>query len=1014
MANCRSVRRAVRLALATATAAAGVTALHAQEKVAEAAPEASPPVEEVVVTGSRLQIPNDASISPISTVTATSIEQTGLSRVEDVLNNLPMVFAGENSTSSNGGDGTATVDLRGLGPQRTLVLVNGRRLGPGTGLDGRNYSDINEIPVALIDRVDVLTGGASSVYGADAVAGVVNFVLNTHYEGVKIDAGYNFHQHHQHSPYASLVSEAGDPLPDSSVNTGFGKDVAITMGANFDDNRGNATVYGTYNTLAQVLQSKYDYSACTLKPTSNNKSLVCGGSSIAAGGHFSAYNNSGTSLFSETVDPKTGQFRPFTAADQYNYGPLNFYQTPEERWTAGGFLNYEINSNVTAYAEVMATRTTSTTQVAPSGNFGERGALFIPCADPLLNAAEQAVICSPANQASQSNPTQVINGTTFNGLNVYPVRRNVEGGGRTQSFTADAVRTLVGAKGGFGDAWTYDAYAQHSTVDGSFTQGGYLSNDLIINALTVIPNPATGGVPGTAVGAPVCASAVTKQDTKCVPWNIWAAGGVTPAALKYLTIPLLANYNVTEYVADASITGDMAKYGIKSPLAEDGLRFNVGTEYRQESAAFNPDLEEQLGNAAGSGGPTPPISGGFHVWEGFTEARMPLIEHAPFAESVALEGGYRYSSYNLGFKTNTYKFGVNWQPVQDVMIRGGYNRAVRAPNIGELYSPQAIANDFTVDPCSGATPSFTPAQCARSGVTAAQYGHINANPSNQYNGINGGNPQLQPEKADTYSIGFVFKPSFVPDLNLSADYYDIKVNGDIGVIGGNVILQQCVSQNLFCDLIHRNATGSLWNSQSGYVVDTNVNVGSTTSKGIDVKASYKVPLPPAFGGLRAQLEGTKVIGLYTQVLTGGPNYNCEGFEGGTCGAGQPGWRHVLNTTWTSPWAAWDLTLRWRYVGSVNSDTTSPNPILNQGNTPPPNPHIAAYNYIDLESSYSLSKMLKLTLGVNNIADKDPPVIVGADCPATSSAPGAACNGNTYPGTYDALGRYLFVHVTAQF
>ena len=243
MAKSRSLQQAVRFAMASATAVAGVTTLHAQEAPAPAAA----PVEEVVVTGSRLSTPNEQSISPITSVSATDIQATGLTRVEDVLNNLPMVFAGQNSTVSNGSDGTATIDLRGLGPQRTVVLVNGRRLGPGAG-DGRSFSDINEIPSALIERIDILTGGASAVYGADAVAGVVNFVLNTHFQGVRIDAGYNFYQHHNSNAVASVVSGAGIPLPDSNVNTGFGKNVAVLIGSNFADNRGNATFYATFDT----------------------------------------------------------------------------------------------------------------------------------------------------------------------------------------------------------------------------------------------------------------------------------------------------------------------------------------------------------------------------------------------------------------------------------------------------------------------------------------------------------------------------------------------------------------------------------------------------------------------------------------------------------------------------------------------------------------------------------------------------------------------------------------------
>src|SRR6202035_40837 len=257
MAKSRSLQQAVRFALATA--AAGVSVLHAQEAPAPTAA----PVEEVVVTGSRLQTPNETSISPITTVSAVDLQQTGLTRVEDVLNNLPMVFAGMNSTTSNGADGTASVDLRGLGNQRTLTLVDGLRLGPGSAILGRNWSDINQIPAALIERVDVLTGGASAVYGADAVAGVVNFILNEHFEGVKVEAGYHFNQHSNddQSGVAPFVTAVGDQLPTGNVNTAFGKNASVLMGSNFADNKGNATAYVTYDNQGAALQNKFDYSA---------------------------------------------------------------------------------------------------------------------------------------------------------------------------------------------------------------------------------------------------------------------------------------------------------------------------------------------------------------------------------------------------------------------------------------------------------------------------------------------------------------------------------------------------------------------------------------------------------------------------------------------------------------------------------------------------------------------------------------------------------------------------------
>jgi outer membrane cobalamin receptor len=348
MANSRSLQQAVRLALALA-ASAGVTTLHAQTAPDQPAEAPAAPLTEVVVTGSRLKTPNETAISPISTVSASDIAETGLTRVEDVLNNLPMVFAGMNSTTSNGADGTANVNLRGLGPQRTLVLVNNRRLGPGSAVLGRNWSDINEIPAALIQRVDILTGGASSVYGADAVAGVVNFVLNTHFEGVQVNAGYHFQQHHNsESGIDTLVTARNFTVPPGNVDTAFGKYASVLMGSNFADNKGNATAYVTYDNQGPALQKSFDYSACNLAPASAT-TLACGGSSTSRGGSFRAYNTLGARIYNYTVDPNSGAWRPFSSAtDAYNFAPENYYQVPNERWTMGAFVNYEINSHVTA------------------------------------------------------------------------------------------------------------------------------------------------------------------------------------------------------------------------------------------------------------------------------------------------------------------------------------------------------------------------------------------------------------------------------------------------------------------------------------------------------------------------------------------------------------------------------------------------------------------------------------------------------------------------------------------
>jgi len=1028
MAKSRSLQQAVRFALATATTAAGMSALHAQEAPSPAAAPA--PVEEVVVTGSRLSTPNETSISPITSVSAVDLQQTGLTRVEDVLNNLPMVFAGMNSTTSNGADGTAVVNLRGLGPQRTLVLVDGLRLGPGSAVGGRNFSDINQIPAALIERVDVLTGGASAVYGADAVAGVVNFILNTHFQGVKVTAGYHFNEHHNDDQdgVASLVSGVGDALPSGIVNTAFGKNVSVVMGSNFADDKGNATAYITYDNQGAALQSKFDYSACSLSPTNHNTQLACSGSGTSAkngaGGYFQAYPAAGgAALFTNTVDGKTGQFRPFQSpGDLYNFGPLNFYQTPNERWTAGTFVNYDVNSHVNVYANVMYMRNTQSAQIAPSGDFF--AASFIPCANPLLTAQEKASICSAANLAAQGNPFETFNGVNYSGINMYIGRRNVEGGNRIATFITDSAREVLGVKGDFGDAWTYNVYAQHGQVDNQNGNENFLNNSAIEESLNVLPGtggPVCGGPTNAAGLGPLVGQGTGfGADPNCVPWNLWKANGVTPQALAFLTVPLLLSGAVTEYVADGSVTGDLGKYGLKLPSADSGLQLNVGAEWREESTNFLPDLLSQQGSAAGSGGPTPPVSGSFTVREAFTEMRLPLASHVPGADDLAVEGGYRYSKYSLGFDTNTYKLGLDWAPVRDVRLRGSYQRAVRAPNIGELFTPQTVALDGAHDPCAAPetfpgsgvlTNGVTFNQCKATGVTPTEFGHIQPDPAFQYNGLISGTATLKPEVADTYTVGLVLQPRMVPNLTVSLDYFNITINNRIGPIGGDAILNDCITSGQLCTSIHRDANGSLWRTQNGYVVDPNVNQGSLKTQGIDLKASYRLAMA-GFGSLLFSLEGTHLKDLITTPLSGGPSYDCTALFGATCGGGNPKWRHVFNTTWSTPWDGLDLNLRWRYFGANSSESATSNLFL--AATPyAPLANIPAYNYIDLTGTFNVYKNVRLELGVNNIADKAPPLVVGVDC-STSSPGGANCNGNTFPGVYDAMGRYLFATVTAQF
>ena len=409
MAKSRSLQQAVRFALATATAAAGVSALHAQEAPAPA-PTAAP-VEEVVVTGSRLQTPNETAISPITTVSSVDLQQTGLTRVEDVLNNLPMVFAGMNSTTSNGNDGTATVDLRGLGNQRTLVLVDGLRLGPGSASGGRNFSDINQVPAALIERVDVLTGGASAVYGADAVAGVVNFILNTHFEGVRVDAGYHFNEHSNSNQDGvnSIIAADQFPVPTGRTDTAFGKNGSILMGSNFADNKGNATAYTSPMTTRPGATEPVRLQRLHAQWQQHLRPDQAGLRRLLDLCEERRWRPIPCLLHQQQQHPQ--QYRRWRQGrsvpavqepqDLFNYGPLNFYQTPNERWTGGGFANYDINSHVNVYASVMFMSNASRRR---SPRAATSATAISRLADPLLNASEQAVFCNKRLAGSAGQP----------------------------------------------------------------------------------------------------------------------------------------------------------------------------------------------------------------------------------------------------------------------------------------------------------------------------------------------------------------------------------------------------------------------------------------------------------------------------------------------------------------------------------------------------------------------------------------------------------------------------------
>jgi outer membrane receptor protein involved in Fe transport len=994
-----ALRLAIRAALTGGSLVASMGVANAQQAPASSS-TSDTALAEVVVTGSRIAVPNESSISPVTFVSSVEIQQSGVTRVEDLLNQLPQVFADQGSNISNGADGTANINLRGLGSKRTLTLVNGDRLGPGSPLSG-GASDVNMIPVELIDNIQILTGGASSTYGADAVAGVVNFVLNDHFEGVKLvaDAGIYQNDNKNVEGVEDAISASGFNQAPNNVWTGAQRSLAFIAGLNAPDGNGNATFYATYRNVLPVLQSKYSYSACTLGSgflgTGTNATggkFTCGGSLTANPAHFYDLDN-GTIL---TAGPGYTAV-PFAPSSLYNYGALNYYQRPDERYTAGTFLHYDFNEHVTVYSQLMFMNDRSVAQIASSGDFADNGSFN--CSNPYLaaNASASALFGCTGVPGQMTNPDVLI------------LYRNSTGGPRAQDTEYTDFHEVLGVKGKIDDVWSYDASYQYSMVDLSLSNNNYFSIAKLQNALD-----ATG-----TVANPVCTIG-----PPCVPFNPFTAGGVTAAQQAYLYEPALVSGRITQHDVVVDFTGDFGKYGIQSPFASSGLAVNVGGEYRDNLLSFSPDEVTQIGDLAGGSGPTPPVSGGIIAREGFAEARLPILDDQFLAKQLDFETGYRYSSYNLGFKTNTFKFGVDWAPTSDVRVRGSFARAVRAPNIVELFAPSAIGLDSTYssDPCAGAAPTFTLAQCERTGVLPSQYGHIGANPAGQYNGLLGGNTALKPETALTTSFGVQFTPGFLPNFRANIDYYDIRIENVIQSVGGAVILSQCGQDDLLCSQIHRGPAGTLWATTAGYITDTLVNVGLLQEKGIDFDLSYRYDIG-AFGKISSNFVGTYISSFDVQAigLNESTQYNCAGFYGETCSGGVAGvpvphWRHRFATTWSTPWENLDITATWRYIGPTTLESLSSNPniaapstsTIANGGISNTDAYLSSRSYLDLTAAIKVADKITLRLGCNNVLDKAPPLI------GSSNLPVGTGNGNTFPQFYDALGRYVFGEVIAQF
>jgi iron complex outermembrane receptor protein len=929
-------------------------------------------------------------------------------------------------------------------------------------------ADLNDIPAALVDHVEVLTGGASAVYGSDALAGVVNFVMRKDFEGIEVDGTTSITQNDNTNSRWRAATQTeinGGAFGFSQTKQdswdGGTDDATLIMGTNTANDKGNVTAYLSFRNVQPVVGYNRDYAECTISNSSTGK--VCGGSSNF--NRWLSYDNLFHDISSGFANPTafdyfehgtgksgSGSFVPYSGANasqHFNYGALNYSQRPDTRYTGGFFAHYQENKELDIYSSFMFADDHTVAQIAPSGLFLGSGTefsntIYTNCGNPLMTPTENFDLCG---QLPNDGKTTVIgsNGkpfTYYNGAgngatgdpgglpgfaNLEVGRRDIEGGDRQADLRHTAYRMDIGARGDLGDGWTYDVYAQYGLTLFTETYLNEFSKNRVQQALLVDPttgkcfgNENLGGNPGA--GTP-----------GCVPLDIFnGLGSITPAMLNFVKTPGLQNGFTQEQIVSGSITGDLGEWGGQSPWAKNPIAISVGAEYRDEQLQLNTDQEFTTNDLYGQGSATFSVPrSGFDVSEGFTEVKVPLVQGVPWVEDLTLNAGYRYSSYNTAGSTNTYKYGAEWQPIDDFRLRGSVERAVRAPNVLELFAPTNVVLFSGNDPCRNTTAG----NCAH--VPNAGNSAVLSCPATQCNQQVGGNTLLKPEVSDTHTGGIVFTPTFIDGFTATVDWFNIKVDNYINLLLPNETLTECygpsataTTEAFYCPLVHRSGSGQIWGA--GYVAAPTVNTGWLQTKGVDFELNYQTDLATwgveNVGSLASNFTGTYLdtfltepvpqVALLRSIQT---PYDCAGLYGQTCLTPAPKWRFKWRLTWTTPWDV-DISAAWRYVGAValDADTsdagvgggpgvvTCPNGDKISGVGDCLNAKIASYDYFDLSADWNVREGIDLRAGVENIFDIEPPVVSLSQCPT------GPCNNNSWPGVYDVLGRTLFVAATIKY
>jgi len=922
------------------------------------------------VTGTRIKsMPGLTSFSPVSSISAEEVEVQQPVTVEEFFRTLPAAQSAIGSQTNNGSGGGATIDLRGLGANRTLVLIDGRRVVP-FDLFGAVNTDV--IPLSLLQRIDVITGGATAVYGADAIAGVANFILKKDFRGFDVTTTWG----------------------QSSYGDGTRARTDFTWGAGFDGGRGNvAFSFGVTKTQA-VLQGDRPWSTSAYGSNNGKPS-----------GSATTVPTFEGDILGQQIDPVSGRF--VDTLNTYNFNPLNYFQTPLDRSQAVALGDYLINNHADVYGQFLFTRSDVSSHLAPTGGFLNDFQMNL--GNPYLPAAARQQLCVGAelSAADCANPlTQVMIGLG---------RRFVEMGPRLNDFQNTMYQGTIGLRGDIDWGWTYDAYYQEGKSQQNQTRGNWGSLSKVQQAL-LATDPTTCLDPSNG----------------CVPLNAWgAAGSITPAMIKFINLDAVLGQTVFQRVLSVSAEGDLGKQ-FKSPWSKAPISMALGYDQRTVTASNKSDGPSQIqGEVLGTGAPTPDRSGSYTIREGYIEGQLPIITDMDWARRLTLEAGYRYTTFTTTTTDtySTYKVGGEWEPVQGFRLRSAQNRATRAPNINELYAPLVTGLDnLATDPCQGAsinqaqanTPGTLSNLCLQTGVPFRNVGNLAAPSAGQINSLTGGNPNLGPEVSDTFTVGFVFQPVKWKGVTATFDYYNIKISQAISQPASPDVLNGCYSTalnpsltfNQFCALIGRNPNNGTFNgvAAKGVVLPTS-NIGFIRTAGYDLYLDYStlfsdLNMDPKWGRLDLNFSGT-YIDLYEFRLT--PRSilrDCRGYYSIACNAiqanGGPIFRTKFNQSGTWNIGDWMAHYQWRFLSSTQLEPGT------SGTWYAPYTHIPATNYLDLALDWNVMRNVKLSLSATNVFNKAPPS-VGNTIGGT-----AANSGNTFPASYDPLGRFITLGLDLKF